>query len=566
MPTLAPGRVACGRTGCWGVPRGMAEGYHGPVLGEGKALFGLWMSLQSSSNCVRIWVKIWEEWALGAKCLMFPSRKSPTLIATLHGSSNREEAEHATNRVFWPLCSTSPSPAATPAVLQRKRSGKNTVELLRTASTARPRPQPRRPWDGAEHGAGYGGRARPGPGAVRRGARPRQGGAGPPLREQLPPSRSRRERWQAAVRSRLRPGGRSGCLPCAPLRGKATARAAASLSAPAPAPRLRGYGEEDSGSRGVPVSPPPPPPPRSRTGPRGDVAGAQQREFRFSAAPGRSRGSGAGGPWGAWWQPRRLREWWAAARPATPGQTAAASEPASASPHAAAAAPPRAREGAPSPALVRVTPLPRRSFPLSFPGEAAAWDGTGREAAGAAAAACPLHLVQRWFMVLLTQHLARRACGEQQRAGVLSFCYFWKGKEQGPWGRGRPSGIFQIADPHPVFPASALQPRSQCGQQSVTVGRFEGGGGELPPVKVWQEGKTTSFVQKPCVFNLCIYTYMNIYLCVHGMYTHTFLSCENVAGRLLLPDILFSVSFRHICISAGRGTDSSNVAEYVFQQ
>lgn len=50
---------------------------------------------------------------------------------------------------------------------------------------------------------------------------------------------------------------------------------------------------------------------------------------------------------------------------------------------------------------------------------------------------------------------------------------------------------------------------------------------------------------------------MCIYLCLHGKYTHFFLSCENIAYRLLFPDVLFSVSFRHVCISAGRGTGTA---------
>lgn len=58
---------------------------------------------------------------------------------------------------------------------------------------------------------------------------------------------------------------------------------------------------------------------------------------------------------------------------------------------------------------------------------------------------------------------------------------------------------------------------------------------------------------------------MHIFLCIHGIYTH-FLSYENIAYRLLFPDVLFSGFFRHICISAGRGADSSSVAEYVFEQ
>lgn len=71
-----------------------------------------------------------------------------------------------------------------------------------------------------------------------------------------------------------------------------------------------------------------------------------------------------------------------------------------------------------------------------------------------------------------------------------------------------------------------------------------------------------------CVETLYVYSlYVHMYLstCTQNMHTY-FLNYENVAYRLLFPDVLFSVSFGHIYISAGRETDSSNVAEYVFEQ
>lgn len=72
--------------------------------------------------------------------------------------------------------------------------------------------------------------------------------------------------------------------------------------------------------------------------------------------------------------------------------------------------------------------------------------------------------------------------------------------------------------------------------------------------------RTASFAWKPHVFipSTYIHVYLSTYTC--NAYTH-FLSNENIACRLLLPDVLFSVSFRHICISAGRGAESSSVVE-----
>lgn len=58
---------------------------------------------------------------------------------------------------------------------------------------------------------------------------------------------------------------------------------------------------------------------------------------------------------------------------------------------------------------------------------------------------------------------------------------------------------------------------------------------------------------------------MYLSACAQNMHVY-FLNCENIAYRLLFPDVLFSVSFGHIYISAGRETDNSNVAEYVFEQ
>lgn len=67
------------------------------------------------------------------------------------------------------------------------------------------------------------------------------------------------------------------------------------------------------------------------------------------------------------------------------------------------------------------------------------------------------------------------------------------------------------------------------------------------------------------MFILCMYVHVCLSLYAWNIYTY-FLSHENIAYRLLFPDVLFSLSLRRICISAGRGTGSSNVAEYVFEQ
>lgn len=59
------------------------------------------------------------------------------------------------------------------------------------------------------------------------------------------------------------------------------------------------------------------------------------------------------------------------------------------------------------------------------------------------------------------------------------------------------------------------------------------------------------------IYLFLVCTYTCIYLCLRGIYTHIFSSYENIAYRLLFPDVLFSVSFRHVCISAGRGTGTA---------
>lgn len=74
-------------------------------------------------------------------------------------------------------------------------------------------------------------------------------------------------------------------------------------------------------------------------------------------------------------------------------------------------------------------------------------------------------------MALLTQRLARRACGERQRAGVLSFCYFWKEKEKGSGGLGPPRRLLLN---HLPLHAPCTAAAAHCGQQGLTLGRFGG--------------------------------------------------------------------------------------------
>lgn len=62
------------------------------------------------------------------------------------------------------------------------------------------------------------------------------------------------------------------------------------------------------------------------------------------------------------------------------------------------------------------------------------------------------------------------------------------------------------------------------------------------------------------IYLFLVRIYMYLSTCTQNMHTY-FLNYENIAYRLLFPDVLFSVSFGHIYISAGRETDSSNVAE-----
>lgn len=59
-----------------------------------------------------------------------------------------------------------------------------------------------------------------------------------------------------------------------------------------------------------------------------------------------------------------------------------------------------------------------------------------------------------------------------------------------------------------------------------------------------------------CAETLYIYSlYVHVYFSAYTQNMHTyFLNYENIAYRLRFPDVLFSVSFGHIYISAGRET------------
>lgn len=326
---------------------------------------------------------------------------------TRHSSSSQEEAEqHDANPGFWPLCSTARPPL--PPLFcggnarARPRGGpgwrRNTAGRPaplwspgpRTASAAAAAPSPA-PAAAGRHGLR---RAGPAPGRCERRSAPAGRGRTAPTRgaaavavaagevtscrcaEPPPPGWEKRVSPRSALRSEVRqPPVPPPVLPAPPPAQPRCGAAAGPRCGHSPWARVLSPRGRAARGRGGTCA---------RPAPRAGAAAA------VPPVPGEPGGRGG---------PRLLllpaRGAAAAARPAAPG---------------AAVPPAAAAKGAGRrPEPLRVPAAPAARLPFASLGEPPR-RGTGREAAGAAAG--PSCLVQRWFMVLLSQHLARRASGE----------------------------------------------------------------------------------------------------------------------------------------------------------